>query len=335
MNPPSRETLEAAGITNEAHRFFVLRWNEIFDEFTFDSWQVRSSNLKAILKEILNSCEVVEKIHAHHPNIEMLIAEATRAAQNDEIICQFFPFVNGYLQDLGNIYSEKVKNKENIETRLLKRATLVILGNLVNYRARLFDCLRNIIANPPQKYKIKLYSLTLSLGIELTAMGYSLSELRNSLNKLLNPDVQNFSKRFDDFLGYYSGKEKFYTCLFHISLPKWAYRFPDLSGNDIEITKERPAAFTTDAEKKFYVKDQQSFIAIVKISALDAYSAKYLCEQKVEAYFAVSKIYQISQDLKYKRHAALVKDENGETQCLKLDSSRTRSALYPQISSYH
>ncbi len=324
MYPPSSERLESAGITHEAHRFFVLRWNEIFDEFTFDSWQVRSSNLKTILEEILNSCQVVDKIHNHHPNIEMLIAEAIRAAQNDEIICEFFPFVHSYLNDLKTIYKDGVKKKDGYDTQLLQRTTQVILGNLTGYRSKLFDCLNDTIANPPTKFKIKLYSLSLSLGIELTAMGYSLSELRDSLKILLNPDEEDFSQRFNSFLDSYSGVKKSYTCFFHISLPKGAYKFPEMPGQDMEITKARPENLPTGAEREFYEKDKKSFIGIVKTSALDAYSAKYMCEQKIEDYFAVAKIYQVSQDLAVRGSITLVRDDEGNCQCLKLDSSRTR-----------
>jgi len=55
MKRPTKDFFIDAGITDPAHQFFVLRWYEIFDEFTFDSWQVRSSNIKTILGEILVS----------------------------------------------------------------------------------------------------------------------------------------------------------------------------------------------------------------------------------------------------------------------------------------
>jgi hypothetical protein len=164
MRRPTTEQLDNAGIKEEAHRFFVLLWNEIFDEYTFDSWQVRSSNLISILEEILISCEIIQRIHGHHPNILMLINEAAKAAENDLIVKCHFPFVGRYIDDLRELYQKHVKNKEELNGKILARATTVILGNLRDYRKFLFDDVLSIIQSPNPKYKIELYSLTISLA---------------------------------------------------------------------------------------------------------------------------------------------------------------------------
>jgi hypothetical protein len=52
MKHPTNENWEEWNITEEAHQFFSLRWMEIFDLNTFNTWQVRSSNITSILKEL-------------------------------------------------------------------------------------------------------------------------------------------------------------------------------------------------------------------------------------------------------------------------------------------
>jgi len=325
MKRPSENVFDNSHITKDAHKFFILRWYEIFDEYTFDSWQVRSSNLITILDEILVSCEIVEKIHAHHPNIKSLIDEAKRAVRNDLIIKAHFPFVRHYIDDLETIYTKNTKNKEDLDAKALTRSVRVIQGNLQDYRKYLFEDILSVIKNPPSKYKKELYSLTLSLGIELLAVGYSLGELRNSLNYLLSDENVDFADKFEGFLDQYSGKHIECTLLFHLSLPKPMDTVDQLHGHDISFSKERPPEEGwTDEERIFYTKDKQTVIATLKVKAVDMYSAKTECEQRIEALFTALKLYQATKIPAIKHKGTLVKREGKQAKYLETDNSRTR-----------
>lgn len=325
MKRPSGELFDNAGIIEEAHKFFILRWYEIFDEYTFDSWQVRSSNLKSILEEILVSCEIVEKIHAHHPNILMLIDEAEKAAENDLIIKGHFPFVSHYIGDLRTIYLKHIKNKDELNSNILARSVTVMLGNLRDYREYLFDDVLAIIKLPSPKYKKDLYSLTLSLGIELVSTGYSLGGLRSSLELLLWSEGVDFYTKFERFLNQHSGKLFEYRMLFHLSLPKPMDTVEQLPGYDISLSKNRPPEEDwSNEEKLFYKKDKQTVIATVNVRAVDMYSAKTECEQRIEALFAALKLYQATKIPAIKHNGALVKREGKPDIFLETDNSRTR-----------
>ena len=56
---PKQETRDEWEIKEDLHKFFFLRWQEIFDETTFDSWQVRPCNLTSLLDELLIAIDVV------------------------------------------------------------------------------------------------------------------------------------------------------------------------------------------------------------------------------------------------------------------------------------
>lgn len=321
----SKKLLEDAGITEEAHRFFVLRWKELFDEFTYDSWQVRTTNLQSILHEILESCEVVQKIHSHHPNIEMLIQEGIGVAKDDCVIKKYFPFSNNYLENLNKIYVENVKNREKFNVAVLERNTRVLLGNLDGYLGYLSQELKDLFKAPGVHYKMELDSLTSYLGVELKNRGYSLDELRNSVKLLLNDEISTFEERADDFLSKYSGKFKNYVCLYHITNTKIVIKKHVLGDCVVESMIERPGITDqSETEKEFFGKDRGSGIVRVELSALDPYGAKVLAEQKLEALFAVAKLYQSSKQWIIKHSLVLVKESEGENSFLLDDCSNVR-----------
>ena len=134
---PNKKKWDEWAIKEDAHKFFLLRWNEIFSEETFDSWQVRTSNLRSILNEIFDLLNVVERVHESHPNIKSLIEEAHYIAKNDIIVKKYFLFIPNYLKKLEELYEKDVKNFEKRNLTNFKSFLKVIIGNLENYRKKL------------------------------------------------------------------------------------------------------------------------------------------------------------------------------------------------------
>jgi hypothetical protein len=152
-----------------------------------------------------------------------------------------------------------------------------------------------------------------------------LSELRNSLKFLLAPEEVSFPIRFENFLSRYSGKLHKYSCLFHLSLPKPIDEVDQLPGYDISLTKNRPPEDDCSVEeKKFYLRDRQTVIATVTVNAVDIYSAKIECEQRIEALFAALKLYQATKIPQIKHDVSLVKQEGENDIFLETDNSRTQ-----------
>jgi len=216
---PQEDSWRSWGITHDLHKFFLLRWQEMFAEDTFDSWQVRFTNTIYILNEIIEAINVVEDIPASHRNIAMLIDEAIHHARSDIIISESFPYVIGYLEKIKISYEEKVKNKEKRDLKSFRRLVMVTLGNLTKYKEKLFSRLHGLISNPPEPYKNILDGLIMSFGIELKSMGYSIPSLRDAFQIFAAGDQGDFPSRFKKFLTLYDGSEKKYECRFLISWP--------------------------------------------------------------------------------------------------------------------
>lgn len=89
---PNRDLFAEWDIKSEVHLFFVLRWHELFDEHTFDSWQVRSSNVRTMLDELLYGLKVAQEQPETFKGLSALLDEIKEVGGNDVVIKEEFPF---------------------------------------------------------------------------------------------------------------------------------------------------------------------------------------------------------------------------------------------------
>jgi len=333
---PDERDWEEWGVTSEIHKFFILRWQEIFDEETLDTWQVRFSNIRSILDEILNCLEVVSTVHKYHHNILCLLLEAKTIIANDEVVKKHYPFVGEYLSRLESEYNAKIKNENAVDVKSFKKVVMVLIGNISGYQNYLFIMLRKIISSTEPHYKDQLNSLTTLLGTELTNLGYSIHSLRDSFKILTDSGAGNFENRFDKLRDTFSGADRKYICYFHTS---WPQDLLDLPDSGMKLISDRSLASSAE-ESRFYSYDPQSVIASIEVTALDCYSARYLAETKLDELFSVSKLYIISKKIIIRSEIALVVDDRGIGICISQDNSRlgyikdSRQAL-ESVASYY
>ena len=64
------------GIQDECHQFFCLHWTELFDPHTPDTWQVRSCNVKTILRELIDASQIAHGFDAYRGVMRSILDEA-------------------------------------------------------------------------------------------------------------------------------------------------------------------------------------------------------------------------------------------------------------------
>lgn len=319
MNFANDEKWVEWGIAIDRHKFFVLRWHELFAEETFDSWQVRTSNHKTILKEMLTAAETVERYHNSHHNIGWLIAELNKIAKSDLIIQKYFPFFMNYISEIGKYYENYIKNKEKKDADKFIFVVNKSIDSLKMYKDRLVDEIKKILQSEAGgNWQDMLYGLTMSLGIELRSLGYSLAALQESLCVLLDQKISDFVVRYDNMIELFYGNKKAFMCYFMVSWPKLK---PDLSGFNVKLLEDRPKIYLNNEQEKFYTQDQEALMAEVSISSCDPFSARYDSEEIIESVFAVTKLYQPNNNAKIRHPLALVVWDGGH-KCI--DENKTR-----------
>jgi len=305
---PTSEEWNSWKIADDAHRFFLLRWEEIFNEETFDSWQIRSSNVRTILSEILTAADIVEKVHVYHHNIGSLLEELRSAVEYDTIIKRYYGFVARSVTELRSAYEQHIRNSQKLDTSALKRPVRVLLGRLSGYCETLFSEIHKILAAPPPKYKIDIDTLIMLLGVELKSLKYSTTELRNSITILQDPTIPSFADRFLKIKSLFSGNLKDYECDFILS---WSGQFPDLPS--CGVSRHAPTEKSLSAEQAaFRAQDKEPLVVTVKVQAMDAYAARSIGESLLETAFSAKKMYQASKTAGIKHPHVLVRSSESE-----------------------
>lgn len=324
-------------ITEEAHKFFFLRWKELFDESTSDTWQVRSCNFRTIIEELIDSLEVCKVFPQHLGNIEPLIYEAKQITQRDPIVKKYFPGVPSYLEKIQNSFKSE-KKQEGDENRTssgeklntLIRSTKVLLGRTTNYTKFLVEDIVALINRSPEDYKKELYDLSMALAIEFTSRGYSTPFLRDSFQLFLQDKTKRFPNRVKLLTKKLLSEKETYFCSFIIAIPSELKELPDLSNTGIEFSSDLPTYDISNEQLHNFYKQHQvekTVIATIKIDALDPYAAERKAYEKLENIFSIIKLYVFDRNATLRGSLRLVKSKDSHF-CFGPDTSR-QSYLRP------
>jgi len=315
---PKANDWEDWGITTENHKFFTLRWHEVFDENTLDTWQVRFSNIKSILAEIQDSIEVVKSEYRYHHNIEWLIREAKEIVKNEILVQRYYKFIPDQLNSMEHIYNEKIKKETGKGIDEFEQLLKFTISNISDYHVRLFDSLEGLLDHNVTEYKKDMYLLINSVGTDLINLGYSIHSLRDSFYILTNPSHGHFVERFDLIKEKFAGQSRRYNCLFRINWPRENLALPN---SDVRLSTD-PLQFSYSEMSIFLGGDSQPVIASVEVDAHDSYSARYYAEAKLDELFSIGKIFSVSKNMSLRNETSLVVDGAGESKLIEKDNSR-------------
>lgn len=290
---PKQGKWQEWNIAKESHRFFVLRWHELFDSATFDTWQVRTANIRSILLELEDSAKTVLISKPHHHNIEALLDEAHIILDHDKVLKERLPVVGSNLSELRACYEEKIKGKETPKVIRFKCIIHITLSYLNLYLVMLLDEIEKILNEETKNFKIDLHMLTMQLGIELRTRGFSIEELRRTHELLVQPPGEDFISRFHSLRERLLQNEKIYRCVFLIRGPG---SFGELE--DTGFYESKPNETPAKAEKEFFEQDPGDGVMPLeyRVSAMDGYSASKAAYQKIEEILAYWRIYRISKE---------------------------------------
>lgn len=308
MINPTSETWSNWGITEESHKFFVIRWEEIFSFETFNTWQLRSTNFIKLIRELMEVAKIVDFVPESHINIKRIIEEAKK--NEDYVIEEFFPFAREYLNKLESIYNSEITNDSIKSTRKFVKVANVLLENLCNYDSKNVEYIKRILSSSePGKYKLALNSLINSLAVSIADRDYSIRALQDSLNILIDNNISNFVERFYCLINKLNGDCTEFECSFFIN---WAGHHQKIDHYEIELTLDRPTNYNNDLETTFFEQNKSSLLANIKVSATEEYSAYIKSKQKIEELFGINQLYQPKKEATIRNDKALIRSSNAE-----------------------
>ncbi len=317
---PTNEQWTAYGITHNLHKFFVQRWHELFDEDTYDSWQVQTSNVHTLLAELSDSVHVIVHTPVSHHNFGAVLDELKAIAKVDPIIKNHFPFVRSLLETLT--YDTGIKDAKRHDLEQTLRRISVIEGHLIGYEDRLREEIVSLVRNPVGDKNHELCHLLMSLAASLLAKGYSVPALRESVAGLTDSAQGDFPLRIERLLADFSGKSRNFTCHF---LVRWTKPLPPIESRIATMTDAR-AAFTDPVDQAFLDQDTSASILSIRVQAQDMHAARACAEHELCGLLSLNRLYQPHKGKGASwnsDHMALVLDEDHNTrQQIPSDASR-------------
>lgn len=320
---------EAADITHPHHRIFVLQWIELFDDASLDTWQVRSTNLLSLLREV----EAVAHIAAtdHPPTVAALrplADEAIGSAGRDLVMKGDFPWVAHELDELKKRVNELPERPTLGALESIGRTARVIRERIArDYRQHLLARIRAVLSGPGRE-KEEQMSLTMSLATALAAEGYSLRHLTGVGELLLNPQ-EPFLDRVEELLGLCDQTPRDYQV--HFTVREWE---PQVS-----LRRERCwlAGKVAARDRLPKVARVEEFLAgaeasdrVVSLPAtgLDPYAARLRAESQLTRDFAAIAITTYRDPVVVGRNEqALVIDSNNDVALLAPADGSRRNAV--------
>jgi hypothetical protein len=283
---PNEEEWNKWGIHSEIEKYFLLRLDELFDNKTFDSWRVRTSNIRSILYEMLESVDITKRFQDYHTNIDILIKESERILKNDSIFIKYFPQIRFYYKNMKQIYEGSIRQGNKANLVKIERIINIALTETKEYKLKIFEEVEEIIKNKPEKYKDKLDKLMMSLGIELRNSGYSLDYIIKSIQNLKNNSNLNFNERILNFRNNFSNKKSVYKSYF---LVRWPSKYIEMDFDNYKIIER----FDRDTNEinEFLMQDRDARIIEIKVEAFDEFSALNISKNKLVSLFSIRSLY--------------------------------------------
>ncbi len=317
---PTNEEWLKWGITTPAHKFFVERWHELFDEDTFDSWQVQMSSLQTILDELTEVVSVIAHTPVSHHNFQVLVAEANAVAAKDPVIRNHFSFARSLLKELEQEYDKGVKDGKRHNLEQAQRKIAVIKGHLAGYDFQLKSEILSSVKDAPTGKNHELCHLLMILGTNLLTKGYSVPSLRDSLVGILDPPRGDFFRRVELLIDEHDGKAIKYECRFLVRWPKPLPKFDSVRAAITDVRSQAP----DDKEAEFLKQDESASILCVRVEAQDPHSARARAEEELCSLLSLNRLYQPQKGADWKAsHTALVRSDDGsQIQIVPTDVSR-------------
>lgn len=302
-------------IKDEMDKFFILRWNELFSDNSYESWQVRTCNVLTILSELVESTQIASKVNSHHTNIKNLLDELKYTVKEDIIVKRYYPNASLYLDKITKVYNvESSKNNPNYEH--IKKISEILISTFHDYQDRITQSINQLFNERPEKYKRELSALLLLYAIHLKSRGFSDKYIRSKSASLQSDGNDDFSERIKLLFYSFNGTKESYECYF---LVRTAYKSVNPTVSDI-ILIDRTDVPDFDGKQEYLQQDKNANIFKVDIEDIDPYSAGQTAYKKMLIALSLRKIYEPSVPESFIHPMMVVRDIDGVMQVIKADS---------------
>lgn len=319
----------AADIPAAHHRLFVLQWAELFGEDYLDTWQVRTSNIIAILGEIEEVTRVAREDYAPvQAALPSLLDEALGVLERDHVVNRSFPSCREAVALMKRDLSAASESLPLARLEEFARRSRVLREQLSRrYREDSTRYLRETLSGAGQQNEEQLF-LTMTFATELARLGFSLQHLRGVGQGLLIPG-RPFLDRFDELVDLCGAEPRTFEVFFIVR--EWARGIEPARVGTSLCTRDEAKAKVPDSPRAREFFDRAipaDAIVSLKVEALDPFGARVNAEARLMNDFAAIAFVSRQHPILAAAGEALVLDESNIAVLAPADGSR-RAALQP------
>jgi len=254
---------------NKNEILFFEKWNELFGEQTFESFQVRYGTPLSILSEIDTALRVLHSTPTASSNVEDLLNEAKELFAKDPIIRERYSYERYILNNISTDSLEKhpikIGDKISCEIELLRSKLSTYLRSVIDEIVKIYK--------GNSKKRLILCELIDRLGSQLMQQGFSMPFLRSLFNEddYRLSEASDFSDYFLNIMSNLPASKTLYTCYCNV---QWTLHSSFLKETDIEIIKPAHPIFSTPEHATLLQQNPAGSTIAIKIEAFDKHAAR-------------------------------------------------------------
>lgn len=272
--------------------FFAQLFDELFFDFSLDTYKPSSMNTSLLCEEALEVIEEIQKGNIKAPNLQHVIDELCENLSKDPVSKKLLSI------DLKQVNSTlRVPNKSSEDKKIIVELILRQI-NLKRYKKTNEELLVKAIDGPENFSEIR--ALARSYATTLINIGFSSEYIADVTKKFFHYDKNRIAGNaaIRDFIKIFCGKPKQYRLIFR-------------SSSDVELYKDSLQAFgitfahdlhdlKLDLSKHKYPKgESEIYLCVSDIKARDNYSAKSIAEDTLEMLSTMFGLFHHKQQLNW------------------------------------
>ncbi|EGQ8287246.1 hypothetical protein [Vibrio parahaemolyticus] len=272
--------------------FFAQLFDELFFDFSLDTYKPSSMNTSLLCEEALDVIEEIQKGNIKAPNLQHVIDELCENLSRDKVAHALLSIklkqINATLRD-----PKKTAEDKKIVVELILRQI-----NLKRYKKKNEELLIQVIKGEVDFSSIR--SLARSYATTLLNLGFSSEYIAETTQKFFHYDKNRIhgNSAIEDFIKIFCDKPKQYQIVFRSAKDVDLYK-DSLKAFDIKLVNDLHDLDIDHSKHKFPKSENEVYICVSEIKARDNFSAKNTAEDTLEMLSTMFGLFHHKQQLSW------------------------------------
>lgn len=293
--------------------FFAQLFDELFFDFSLDTYKPSSMNTSLLCEEALEVIEEINKGNIKAPNLQHIIDELCENLSRDRVAQELLSI------NLKQINSVLREPKKPVEDKRIVIELILRQINLKTYKKQNEKLLVEAILGESDFSIIR--SLTRTYATTLLNLGFSSEYIAEITKKFFHYDKNriNGNAAISEFISFFCDKPKQYRIVFKTKNDIGIYE-ESLKTFKISLIRDINELGVDLSKHKIQKRDGDIFICISDIKARDNFSAKSQAEEVLEMSSTIFGLFHHKQQISWTTDCIIINDTDA-----KVDRSRSRT----------